>query len=84
MSVVFVPCVLVKHFSPTVIFTMAPNGAASKDTTERNIGEAVEQTPVDFSVYVNTQLFIENGSTLTWQQVNSYRKHNFGRRGIVG
>jgi len=39
-------------------------------TTESNIEEALEQTPVDLLVYVETQLFIEKGSTLTWQQVN--------------
>lgn len=49
---------------------MTPNGVASTRTIERNIGETIEQTPIDSSIYADTQLFIEKESTLTWQQVN--------------
>lgn len=48
----FVPHV--KHFLPTVIVTMIIKRASSKGTTESSIGEEVEQTPIDSSVYADT------------------------------
>jgi len=38
---------------------MAPKRVASKATIKNSTGEAVEKTPVDLPVYVDTQLFIE-------------------------
>lgn len=46
----------------------------SKETTKRSTGEAVEQILVDLPVYVDTQLFIEKGTKLTWYQI----KDTFG------
>jgi len=57
--------IVVEHFSPTIIVTMAPKGIASKDNTESSIREAVEQTPVNFPVYSDTQLYVEKDSYLT-------------------
>jgi len=45
---------------------MASNRVASKETIESSIGEAVEKTSVDLLVYVDTQFFVERGSSLTW------------------
>jgi len=48
----------VENFS---LLTMEPKRDASKETTDSSIGEEIENTSVDFSVYVDTQLFIERG-----------------------
>lgn len=48
---------------------MACKRVASKETTKRSTAEAVEQLLVDLLVYVDTQLFIDKGTTLTWQQI---------------
>ena len=70
MSVFFVPQVQqLFNTSPTITVTMAPKRFDSKETTESSTGEVIEHTLVDFPVYVDTQLFIENGSSLTWKQV---------------
>lgn len=45
---------------------MVPKRDDSRETTERINGEAFEQAPGKFLIYVDTQLFIENESTLTW------------------
>jgi len=38
---------------------MTPKRVASRETMERTIGEEVEQEPINFPIYANTQLFIE-------------------------
>lgn len=56
---------MVENFSPVVTLTMAPKRVSSKVTIKSHIGESVEKTPIDLLVYVDNQLFIENGSTIT-------------------
>jgi len=56
----------VDHFSSSIIVLMAPKGTASKDTTKSNTREIVESKPI----YLDTQLFIEKESYVTWQKVN--------------
>jgi len=46
---------------------MASNRAVLKETIERSIREEVEKISVDLLVYEDTQMFIEKGTTLTWQ-----------------
>lgn len=48
---------------------MESKRASWKETVESSIGEAVEQISFDLPVYINTQLFIEKGTKLTWQQI---------------
>jgi len=42
---------------------------ASKETTESSTREEVEKTSIGFLVYVDTQLFIDKGTTLTWKHI---------------
>lgn len=70
MSVVFVPQVQqLLSTSPIVIVSMSSKRVASKETTESSTVEEIEKTSVDLPVYADTQLFIEKGSSLTWQQI---------------
>lgn len=48
---------------------MESKRVVSKYTTKRSIGEAVEQTLVDFPVYADAQLFVEKDLDLTWHNV---------------
>lgn len=78
MSVLSIPQVQqLLRTSQAITVTMGSKRVASKENTERNTGEAVEQTSVDFPVYVDTQLFIENGSSLTWQHIKDYFPKDF-------
>jgi len=45
---------------------MEPKRFSSKETTKSSTGKEVEQTLVDLPIYVDTQLFIEKESALTW------------------
>lgn len=48
---------------------MASKRDASKETTKRSIGEAFEKISVDLPMNVDSQLFIEKGTTLTWKHI---------------
>jgi len=45
---------------------MVPKRVASRETIESSIEEVVEQVPVNFPIYVDTQLLIEKESMLPW------------------
>lgn len=59
---------VVEHLSSSHC-PMKPKIDASSETTERITQEAADQVPINFIVYVNTQRFMENMLTLTWQQL---------------
>lgn len=56
-----------------VTTNMEPKRVASKGTVESSTGEEVEHMSINIPVYVDSQLFIEKGTKLTWQQI----KDNF-------
>lgn len=56
---------------------MAPKKVFSKLTTERSTREEVEHILVNLPICVDTLLFIENGTTLTWQQIRETFARNF-------
>ena len=58
-----------KRFSLVAIVTMSLKRATTRETITSNIGEAIEQAPVNLPIYADTYLFIEKESTLTWKQV---------------
>lgn len=56
---------------------MASKKVSSKETIKSSIGEEIEKTWVAFLVYADTHLFIEKGSSLTWQQIKDAFEKEF-------
>lgn len=56
---------------------MASKKVASKDTIESNTGDVVEYVSRKFSVYEETQLFIEKDMNITWQEIKNIFVDNF-------
>lgn len=59
------------------IANMASKRASSKETIQSSTRESVEQISFDLPFYLDTQVFIKKGSTLTWQQIKDTFVENF-------
>jgi len=56
---------------------MASKRVASKDNVKSSTSEAVDQMSVNLLVYAETQIFIEKGMKLTWQEIKDIFARDF-------
>lgn len=59
--------VVEKSLSSTSI--MVSKRVGSKENIERSTGDMVEQVPINFPIYADTQLFVEKDMKITWEEI---------------